>query len=64
MFGGEGIFAGETMFGLISDERIYFKTDEASRRAFLAEGAKPFTYVKPKSGERIVMSYYAVPDRL
>jgi DNA transformation protein len=64
MFGGEGIFADKIMFGLVSDERVYLKTDEETRKAYLAEGMKPFTYTKTSTGETMEISYYAVPDRL
>jgi DNA transformation protein len=61
-FGGEGICSGDIMFGMIFGERIYFKTDEHSRAAFLAETCEPFTF--EKGGETIVTSWYAMPDRL
>ena len=61
-FGGEGLFAGDVMIGFVSDERIYFKTNEETRRAYLAEKAKPFSFAK--RGETIVTGYYAIPERL
>lgn len=64
MFGGEGIFVGDTMFGLVFNDAIHFKTDAAGRDVYLAEGCKPFTYEKRKTGERVSLSYYAIPDRL
>ena len=61
-FGGEGICAGKIMFGMIFGERIYFKTDERTREAFIAEGCQPFSF--QKRGETIVTGWYAIPDRL
>ncbi|HEX3653279.1 MAG TPA: TfoX/Sxy family protein [Rhizomicrobium sp.] len=61
-FGGEGICAGDIMFGMVFGERLYFKTNEKTRKAFLAEGCGPFTF--EKSGETIVTGWYALPDRL
>jgi DNA transformation protein and related proteins len=61
-FGGEGICAGEIMFGMIFGERIHFKTDERTREAFIAEGCQPFSF--QKRGETIVTGWYASPDRL
>jgi len=61
-FGGEGLFSGDVMIGFVSDERIYFKTNEETRRAYLAEKAKPFSF--DKRGETIVTGYYAIPERL
>jgi DNA transformation protein len=63
-FGGEGMYAGEIMIGMIFDDRIYFKTDEASRKAFLAEKCKPFSFKKHLTGETIVTTWFALPDRL
>ncbi|HEY2069191.1 MAG TPA: TfoX/Sxy family protein [Rhizomicrobium sp.] len=61
-FGGEGIVAGEIMIGMIFDDVIYFKTDDETRKAFVAERCKPFTF--QKSGETVVTGWYALPDRL
>jgi DNA transformation protein and related proteins len=61
-FGGEGIYAGETMIGMVFSDTIYFKTDDETRKAFLAEKTKPFTF--RKGGETIVTGWYALPDRL
>ena len=62
-FGGEGIYAGETMIGMVFNaDTIYFKTDAESRKAFDAEGCKPFTF--HKGTELVVTTWLAVPDRL
>jgi DNA transformation protein len=62
LFGGEGIFVKGLIIGLVMDNRIYFKTDEATRPAYLAERCKPFTF---KKGEkRVETAYLSVPDRL
>ena len=62
MFGGEGVFVGRQIIGLVMEERIFFKTDEATRAAYLAERCKPFGF--NKGGKYIETSYYAVPERL
>jgi DNA transformation protein len=62
MFGGEGIFAGPVMIGLVMDEQIYLRTDEASRPGYLAEKSKPFTF--RKAGKTVTTAYYSLPDRL
>lgn len=62
MFGGEGIFAGSLMIGLVMDEQIYLRTDEASRPGYLAEKSRPFTF--RKGGKTIATAYYSLPDRL
>jgi DNA transformation protein and related proteins len=63
-FGGEGVFAGEIMIGMVFDDRIYLKTDESTRKAYLAERTKPFTFKKRSTGETVVTGWYAVPERL
>ena len=63
MFGAEGLFRDGLMFGIVYQERIYFKTSDESRQTFVAEGAKPL-YYKFKNGEGVLTSYYELPDRL
>jgi len=63
-FGGEGICAGEIMIGMVFDDIIYFKTDDETRKAFLAEKSKPFSFLKRSTGETIVTTWFALPDRL
>jgi DNA transformation protein len=63
MFGGAGVYCGATMFGLIDDDVLYLKVDEASKRAFAQEGMKPFAY-QGRDGRVMTMSYYALPERL
>ena len=64
MQNGEGIAVDDVMIGMIFDDIIYFKTDEGTRELFVAEKCKPFTFVKHKSGETVVTTWYALPDRL
>ena len=61
-FGGEGIYSDEIMIGMIFSDIIYFKTDEETRKSFLAERTKPFTF--KKGDETVVTGWYALPDRL
>jgi DNA transformation protein len=64
MFGAAGIFADDdVMFGVVEDEHIYLKTDEDTRKAYAAEGVKPFTFMTKEKGE-VVTSYCELPDRL
>ncbi|HEY6026621.1 MAG TPA: TfoX/Sxy family protein [Pseudolabrys sp.] len=63
MFGGAGIYAGDVMFGLVSDGLIYLKADVGTVPAFEREKCSPFQYIT-KKGQRAVMSYWRLPDRL
>ncbi len=57
MFGGYGLYRGETFFGIIHRGRLYFKTDAGSRPAYVEAGMKPF---RP-SARQTLKSYYEVP---
>jgi DNA transformation protein len=63
MFGGAGIYADDTMFGLVADGVIYLKAGDGNVAMFEREGLPPFTYERRKD-ERAVMSYRRMPDRL
>ena len=60
MFSGAGLFRGGLMFGLISRDVLHFKVGDANRGAYLAAGAKPFTYRRLGS-DALLTSYYEVP---
>ena len=59
MFGGAGVYADGVMFGLIADDTLYLKADDATKRAFEAEGLDPFAY--EGRGKVIAMSYWRIP---
>ncbi len=62
MFGGEGLYAGDLIIGLVIGESLYLKTGDLNRPDFLAEGCKAFSF---RRGRKItITSYYALPDRL
>jgi DNA transformation protein len=63
MFGGAGIYAHGTMFGLVAGGVIYLKADELNAPAFERENLPPFTY-ETKDGKHGVMSYRRMPERL
>jgi DNA transformation protein len=62
LFGGEGIYSGNKIIGIIVKDVIYLKTNEETRAAFEAEKCKPFYF--SADGKRIASSYYAIPERL
>lgn len=65
MFGGYGLCLDGRMFGLIADDRLFFKVDDESRAAFAKAGGEPFTYDRPaKDGgtRAVAMSYCEAPD--
>lgn len=60
MFGGYGIFRDGLMFALVVDDRLYLKSDRASRTRFEARGLEPFVY--HRQGRPTVMGYHQAPD--
>jgi DNA transformation protein len=59
MFGGVGIYSGETFFALIADDTLYFKVDATTRPQFEARGMEPF---RPFGEDGGTMQYYQVPE--
>jgi DNA transformation protein len=59
MFGGHGLYQADRFFGILMDGRLYFKTDESSRGAYLERGMGPFIYEKAR--RTMTMRYYEVP---
>ena len=57
MFGGFGLYAGGKIFGILFQGRLYFRTSETTRAAYLGRGMEPF---RPKVKQRL-KSYYEVP---
>ena len=65
MFGAAGLYADGVMFGLIDDDRIFLKTDEALRRDLIRAGAEAWIYTErkgPKAGVPQETSYWSLPE--
>jgi DNA transformation protein len=59
MFGAHGIYCGEKFFGILDEGRLFFKTDAATEKEFIARGMEPFTY--EMKGKVMTMAYHEVP---
>jgi DNA transformation protein len=57
MFGGVGIYSRGLFFALISEDRLYFKVDDATRPDFQRHRMEPFRPFEDESA----MGYYEVP---
>jgi DNA transformation protein len=57
MFGGFGLYSDDDFFGIVYKGRLYFKTDESSRAAYLERGMKPF---RPRARQELER-YHEVP---
>jgi DNA transformation protein len=62
MFSGAGLYESGVMFGLVIDDVLYLKADEAFAKKFVAEDMKPFSYTA--AGKCVSTSYWRVPERL
>ena len=58
MFGAWGLYDGDTIIGIVHDERVYAKVwDDAHRDRFVAAGCEPF---RPRPTQKLG-SYWEVP---
>jgi len=60
MFGGQGLYLGDRVFGIEADGEIFLKVDAATAEAFRAAGSRPFVY--ERGGKAYAMSYWRLPD--
>jgi DNA transformation protein and related proteins len=63
MFGKTGVFCDGVMFGMVTDNTLYFRVDDANRSAFQeAASSPPLNY--RKKGDTIDLSFWRAPERL
>jgi DNA transformation protein and related proteins len=63
MFGKTGVFCDGLMFGMITDDTLYFRVDNGNWAVFKeAESSPPLNY--EKQGEIIDLSFWRAPERL
>ncbi len=63
LFGGAGLYAGDTMFGLLHGGLIYLKADGENAAAYDREDLAAFSYMA-RGERRVIASYRRIPDRL
>ena len=62
MFGGLGVYRDDLFFAIISDNVLYFKTDQNNRPDFISYNMTPFEY--RSKGKTVKLDYYPVPDEI
>lgn len=62
MFGGHGLFRDGLMFGLVADDTLYLKADEATAVHFQDRDLERFEY--GRAGKRVKLSYYQAPEEI
>jgi DNA transformation protein len=60
MFGGYGLYLRDAMFGLLDDDEIFLKTDDACRQEFVDAGCEQWVYPSPKGP--MATQYFRPPD--
>ena len=58
MFGGAGLYHDGLFFGVLDDDEVFFRVDDATRPRYEARGARPFA---PMANEAPMRGYYLVP---
>ena len=62
MFGGYGLYQGGRFFGILMAGRLYFRTDEQTRSAYVERGMGPFIYEKAR--RTTTLNYFEVPPEI
>lgn len=62
MFGGHGLFYDGLMFGLVADDTLYLKGDDATAPHFESRGLSRFEY--SRAGRAVYLSYYMAPEEI
>ena len=63
MFGKTGVFCDGVMFGMVTENTLYFRVDDQNRTTFKeAQSFPPLNYAK--KGRTIDLAFWRVPERL
>jgi DNA transformation protein len=63
MFGKTGVFCHGLMFGMVTNDTLYFRVDDDNREVFKeAESVPPLNY--EKQGRSIDLAFWRTPERL
>jgi DNA transformation protein len=59
MFGGAGLYSHECFFGLIAEDTLYLRADDANRARFTVRGMQPFRPYADRP--ELSMNYFEIP---
>jgi DNA transformation protein and related proteins len=63
MFGKTGVFCNGLMFGMVTNDTLYFRVDDHNQAVFKeAESVPPLSY--EKGGRTIDLAFWRAPERL
>jgi DNA transformation protein len=57
MFSSYGLYLNGNFFAIVNNGALYFKTNEQTKKSYLAYGMKPFA----PSPDQVLKNYYEVP---
>ncbi len=60
MFGGAGLFRDGVMFGLLLNDVVYFRVDDALAADLKGQGSAPWVYTR--NGKPREMAYWRMPE--
>ena len=60
MFGGHGLYLGDSFFAVVDEGRVYFRVTDETRPDYVGAGMKPF---EPWPGH-VMPGYYEVPPNV
>lgn len=63
MFGGAGVYSGETMFAVAMDDMLFLKSDKLTAADFDARGLAPYIW-RDRNGRELPMSYRQAPEEV
>ena len=62
MFGGAGLFRDGVMFGILDDDVVFFRVDDALQADLKAQGSVPWVYSMKRDGAVREMGYWRMPE--
>ncbi|MGL5758212.1 TfoX/Sxy family DNA transformation protein [Plesiomonas sp.] len=62
MFGGFGLYQGDVMFAVVSEDYLYLRACNGLEARFIARGMAPFVYTK--RGRPVMLRYYKVDQMM
>ena len=62
MFGGAGLYRDGVMFGILDDDALFFRVDDALQAEMEAQGSVPWVYSMKSDGSIRSMGYWRMPE--
>lgn len=62
MFGGAGLYRDGVMFGILDDDAVFFRVDDALEADLKAQGSVAWSYSMKRDGTVREMGYWRMPE--